>query len=100
MAASLDESFLKRSINDFVGEGYGYVPRWPLRIYGNEAWNEIRKLINKWQENGFLEILKDPENCSDDDFCLKMFNFIDATEPLPDHWLSYDRQPPQYQMPS
>ncbi|MEM1158052.1 MAG: hypothetical protein AAGH72_07335 [Verrucomicrobiota bacterium] len=100
MADSLDKFFLRRSINDFVGEGYGYIPRWALRVYGKEDWDEIRNLLKEWQESGFLEVLKDPEHCGDDAYCLKMFNFIDAEEPLPDHWISYDRQPPQYQMPS
>ena len=91
------KSYLMRRVNDFVGSGYGYVPRWAYRVYGRSEWEQIRDLLKDWESRGFLEILKDPETASDDDYCTKMFNFVEGTEPLPSNWISYDRKPPVWQ---
>jgi len=86
--------------HDFVGSGYGYVPRWAYRIYGRSEWIQIREWLLDWEKRGFLKIIKDPEIAEDDDYCTKMFNFVEGTEPLPDYWISYDREPPKWQSPS
>ena len=92
----MDRAYLRNHLNNFVGEGYGHIPRWAARIYGNAEWIELREAFREWQDAGFLEILRDPEQCADDDIILRMLNFIDATEPMPTNWISYERRPPLY----
>jgi len=96
----MNKQFLTRNINDFVGSGYGFIPRWAFRVYGESEWTTIRELLADWEERGFLQILKDPETADDNDYCTKMFNFVEATEPLPSYWISYDRPPPVWRPPS
>lgn len=96
----MNKELLMRHINNFVGSGYGYVPRWAYRVYGESEWEKIRALIKDWESRGFLEILCDPEMASDDEYCTKMFNFVEGIEPLPDHWINYDRKPPVWQPPA
>jgi hypothetical protein len=91
----MNSVYLQNHLNNFVGEGYGFIPRWALRIYGNEEWIEIRKAISEWEDAGWVEILKDPKSCDDNDLCLKMLNFVGATEPMPKNWINYDKKPPE-----
>ena len=96
----INKKILIRHVNNFVGEGYGYVPRWAYRVYGKGEWEVIREWLADWEKRGFLEVIKDPEHADDDDYCTKMFNFVEGTEPLPSNWISYDRKPPVWQPPA
>ena len=96
----MNKELLMRSVNDFVGSGYGYVPRWAYRVYGESEWALLREYLADWEKRGFLEVIKDPENAEDDEYCTKMFNFVEATEPLPGNWISYDRPPPKWRPPT
>lgn len=92
----MNKKFLRSHLNNFVDSGYAYVYRWALATYGNQDWSEIRSALNDWESAGFLTIIRDPENCDDNEICLEMHNFIDATEPLPKNWLSKSRLPPKW----
>jgi hypothetical protein len=87
---------LRKTINDFVGEGYGYIPAWVFKKYTDEEWISIKEALQSWQLQGFLTIERDPRICGDNEVCLKMHNFIDANEPIPSNWISYERKPPQW----
>ena len=92
----MNKKFLSSHLNNFVGSGYAYVWGWALRSYGNSEWDAIREALSEWESKGFLKVLKDPEQCADNEICLEMFNFIDAEEPLPNNWLSKDRMAPRW----
>jgi len=83
----MNELLLRNHLNNFMGEGCGLIPRWATRLYGNSDWPSIRTTLAEWQQRGFLAILNDPEDCDDNTLVVKMYNFIDALEPLPPGWI-------------
>lgn len=92
----MNTQLLARTLSDFAGEGYAYVPMWGVATGGEFDWPEIRRKLTEWEEKGFLKIIKDPEICDKDEFCIEMLNFIDAKEALPNYWLSKNRFPPRW----
>ena len=94
---------LRKNLNDFVGEGYAFIPAWAPIIYGDVdlpgQWDFVHTTLADWETKGFLKVLKNPAHCTADELCIEMFNFIDATEPLPANWLSKDRLPPKWPHP-
>jgi len=90
----MNKTLLRNHLNNFVGEGCGFIPRWAARLYGESDWASIRAAFEDWQQKGFLTVLNDPESCEDNTIIAKMHNFIDALEPLPPGWIDEKRQPP------
>lgn len=92
----MNKGYLINHLNNFVGEGYGHIPRWALRIYGAEDWEAIQRVLAEWEKNGYLTVLSNPESSLDNEICLKMLNFIDADTPMVPNWISYEKVPPSY----
>jgi hypothetical protein len=99
----MNKLYLQKNLNDFVGEGYAYVPAWAPIIYGEVDvaghWALVHAALTEWEAKGFLKVLKDPEHCTADELCIEMFNFIGAEKPLPANWLSKTRMPPKWPHP-
>jgi hypothetical protein len=94
--ATVNKLLLKRHLNNFVDEGYAFVPAWSPTTYGEGKWLEINLYLAEWEAKGYLKVLKTPETCSPDELCIEMFNFIDAPKPLHSNWLSKTRLPPKW----
>lgn len=95
-----NKTFLINHLNNFVGSGYGFIPRWAFRIYGESEWNCIREWLADWEKSGFLKIVQDPEHSEDNEYCAQMFNFIGASESLPNNWINYERKIPEWIPPT
>jgi hypothetical protein len=60
-----------------------------IRAYGHSNWHEIIKCLKKWETDGILLILNDPERCLPTVPCVKMLKFIHRRSSRPG-FLNYD----------
>jgi hypothetical protein len=43
--------------------------------------NTLRLCLMEWERQGFLRMLKNPDECSSDDYCVEMLSSIDLKNP-------------------
>ena len=68
-----------------------------LRGYGRSDWESIREALTHWEEEGYLDILKDPETADDFEECVEMKSYIEHSSPIPGFldYTSSSNQPAQ-----
>lgn len=54
------------------------IPSGTVAIYGKKDWGRIRECLNSWENEGFLEILSDPEKTDPKEPCVKIFRYISS----------------------
>ena len=54
-----------------------------LAAYGRRDWLNIRTAIEKWQQEGILRLLRDPEVSNPEEPCVEMYRFIERVSSIP-----------------
>lgn len=54
-----------------------------IRGYGNSDWPKIRVTLQKWENEGILKILNDPEGRDASEPCVQMLKYIDQRSSIP-----------------
>ena len=70
----------RNGINGCLDNMAKRITRKTLRIYGENDWPGIKSLLREWQGNGYLHVLKDPENTADEDICVEMLSYIEQKQ--------------------
>jgi len=75
---------LKNGLNDYFIDGEnGLFTKSVLGSLGDNDWPAIIKQLEEWQRRGLLKILKNPEQATNDEFCIEMLDLIDMKSPIP-----------------
>jgi len=54
-----------------------------LAAFGRRDWPNIRTVIEKWQQEGILRVLRDPEVSNPEEPCVEMYRFIERASSIP-----------------
>jgi hypothetical protein len=60
------------------------ITKFALEVYGHGDWTAINDSLAEWEKQGLLKILRNPEQASKDDVCVRMASYINRPSPWPD----------------
>jgi len=70
------KGYLRAMINRVYDDGGNSVTKGIVRGTTECDWNLLNDALLDWKQKGYIELLEDPQQGSDDDICLKVIEHI------------------------
>ncbi len=67
---------LKNGLNNLYADRVSDVGARTIATYGQEHWPTIKSALKKWESEGAIKVLGDPDKMAPDEPCVRLLEFI------------------------
>jgi hypothetical protein len=72
----MNEKTLASGLNNIFADRVSLICARDISTYGHGDWAKIRIALQKWEQQGFIRIISNPETAEDLTPCVEMFKYI------------------------